>query len=307
MSPFPVIDVSRWPVVRAEPQGRSGKDWLRHARTPVSADTRADDWLFKPVVVHGNGHRQGGDWSEKIVAELAREVGLPSAEVELAVRHGRAGSLSRNVAPDGWALLDGVVLMSAADPSYVGGMRLRGRPGHSLAAIARALDGCLASPGGPTELTGMEVFAGYLMLDAWVANQDRHDRNWAVLADSGRSTLRLAPSYDHTSSLGFNLTDAARLHHITEAELLRRFAGRGRAVEFEHVAGEKVPTLVEHAARALGGVGERARARWLTALDRVEDETVARIIGRVPKMSAPAATFVFELLSINRRRLLDVA
>jgi hypothetical protein len=44
-----------------------------------------------------------------------------------------------------------------------------------------------------------------------VANQDRHDRNWAVLERAeARARRRVAASFDHTSSLGFNLLDTAR-------------------------------------------------------------------------------------------------
>ena len=46
--------------------------------------------------------------------------------------------------------------------------------------IMRALTGCQTPPDCGV-LTAPEVFAGYLVLDAWVANQDRHDQNWAVL------------------------------------------------------------------------------------------------------------------------------
>jgi hypothetical protein len=67
--PFDILDVSDWEFARPEPQGRSGKDWLREPGSPV--ESRERDWLFKPVVVHTSGHRQGGDWAEKIVSELA--------------------------------------------------------------------------------------------------------------------------------------------------------------------------------------------------------------------------------------------
>lgn len=101
MSRFRVVDVSDWAVVQPEPQGRSGKEWLREDGTPLDADTRERDWLFKPAVVQDNGERQGGDWAEKVVAELGTLLGVPCAEVKLAIRSGVEGSVSRNVAPDG--------------------------------------------------------------------------------------------------------------------------------------------------------------------------------------------------------------
>src|SRR5207245_2398343 len=40
----------------------------------------------------------------------------------------------------------------------------------------------------------IDVFVGYLMLDAWIANTDRHHENWALVM-SPKATVHLAPSY----------------------------------------------------------------------------------------------------------------
>jgi serine/threonine protein kinase HipA of HipAB toxin-antitoxin module len=45
-----------------------------------------------------------------------------------------------------------------------------------------------------------DVFLGYLMLDAWIANLDRHHENWGLVLTKD-ITGHLAPSYDHASSL----------------------------------------------------------------------------------------------------------
>lgn len=64
-------------------------------------------------------------------------------------------------------------------------------------------------------LTAFEAFTGYLVLDALVANQDRHEENWAVLRPlPGGGEVTLAGSYDHGSSLAFNLTDARRIPYV---------------------------------------------------------------------------------------------
>lgn len=59
----------------------------------------------------------------------------------------------------------------------------------------------------------LDVFVGYLLFDAWVANQDRHHENWGVV--SYEDKIYLAPTYDHAASLGQNETDLKR------AEMLR--------------------------------------------------------------------------------------
>ena len=57
----------------------------------------------------------------------------------------------------------------------------------------------------PFNATAFDVFAGFVLLDAWIANQDRHDNNWSVLIPGTwpRPATLLSGSYDHASSLGF--------------------------------------------------------------------------------------------------------
>jgi hypothetical protein len=235
---FGIVDITGWKVVDSEVLGRNPKVWVRE---PGGGSDRERDWLFKPVVRPAStGHRQGEDWAEKIVSELGALIGVPCAHVELASRDGEAGSISRNVVPFGWNRVLGSVLLGTVIPDYVGAVMddrgrerpVRGRRGHSPQKIFEALAGC--DP--PSEVdadSAIEVFAGYLVLDGWVANQDRHDQNWAVLRPAaGPGRLRLAPSYDHASSVGFNLTDETRLKHLRPGGM-NRFAGRGRANRFE--------------------------------------------------------------------------
>jgi hypothetical protein len=47
-----------------------------------------------------------------------------------------------------------------------------------------------------------DLFLGYLLLGAWIANQDRHHENWGLISD--QEQIYLAPSYDHAASMGQN-------------------------------------------------------------------------------------------------------
>ena len=166
---FQMRDVSTWPVVEAEPLGRDRKVWLRDPTVPALLATKEYNWLFKPVVIPRHGVSQGEDWVEKLVSELGRLLGVPCAEVDLAECHGEAGSVSRNVVPDRWELVLGSELMSAVVPDYQEGQNNPpGRPGHSPERIVEALAECRA-PIGYDHVTGAGMFAGYLVLDAWVA------------------------------------------------------------------------------------------------------------------------------------------
>jgi hypothetical protein len=225
--------------------------------------------------------------------------------VHLAIRCGERGSISRNVTPDRWELVPGFVWMAAAVPGYAGGQRIPGRPGHNLTGVRNALRDCGSPPGFPG-LDAWGVFAGYLVLDAWVANQDRHDRNWAVLNSTDGPVARLAPSFDHTSSLGFNLRDAARQRALGDPGGIAKWASGGRANQFEHdpaLPKSAVPTLVELAHRALQ-LDRRAAEHWRGQLRAVDSGAVEAVVARVPGLSDPTARFILELVTTNRRRLI---
>ncbi len=162
-------------------------------------------------------------------------------------------------------------------------------------------------PAGSGRLTAVEMFAGYLVLDAWVANQDRHDQNWAVLRQAAApGELRLAGSYDHASSLGFNLLDARR-ETLLDSGAVADWAARGTAHRFEHDPGSssrEIPTLVAAAHDALALAGQKASRHWIKRLRNVELAEVANVIARMPNLSHVTARFILELLTVNRRRLL---
>jgi hypothetical protein len=312
---YPVVDVSDWELVENEVLGANPKSWVR---SPGSGRDRQGDWLFKPVVVPtSTGHRQGEDWAEKIVSELGGLLGVPCAVVELASRAGVRGSISRNVVPPGWDRVLGSELLAATEPSYRGPFlgsdgrerRPRGRPGHSPTAIAAALARCSAPPGSGLP-NGLTAFAGYILLDAWVANQDRHDQNWAVLRSAVAPLPHvLAPSYDHASSVGFNLTDEKRGAELARAGGVSHFVARARADRFEHdpeMPKSQRPTLVEMARRFLRQAGPEAENLWYQRLEHVDSVDIERIVGSVPGLSEVTRTFVVELLRANRGRLLDV-
>jgi hypothetical protein len=159
----------------------------------------------------------------------------------------------------------------------------------------------LATPGSSAAV--FDVWAGYLVFDAWIANADRHHENWGVLVDRRDGSRRLAPSFDHGSSLGFNEPPSGMATKVHDARALERWCDRGRS---GHFAGR--PDLVDVAAAALELAGRDGWSHWMARLRRLRREEWTAVIGRVPaaRMSEDARTFVGRVLDINRRRLLDV-
>lgn len=203
----------------------------------------------------------------------------------------------------------GAVLLSDFLPNYVSGAsNPRGRPGHSLTNIKAVLN----AAGPPPELAhllpnlpmnGYDVFAGILLLDAWIANRDRHDENWSILVPHDpQQPRRLCGSYDQAGCLGFNLLDAHKERMLAEGSV-PHWVARGTAWRFEHVG--KPQSLVSLAAEALDLASAEARGHWLGAIAGVSDEAVSGILARSPVLSDVGRTFAREVLTTNRKRLLD--
>lgn len=179
---YPIIDVSDWEFVREEAIGGEEKYWLEQPAI-------GHRWLFKPDNFVDNClvpwyQREGV--TEKITCELATRLGVPCAQIELAVRDGRPGCISLDLAPRHWQLQTGAVVLGSLLSDYVPGNEQgnnSARVGHSLVNIQHALREHEPQPGFklPEDFDAFDIFVGYVMFDALVANRDRHDENWAVL------------------------------------------------------------------------------------------------------------------------------
>lgn len=276
-----------------EPLGTKEKFWL------VS---EGELWLFKFARDRG-GTTRGEDWAEWIAFHLAKELSIPCAEVRPAMVAGRRGIMSRNVVEIeiGQRLDHGNSLLGTSDRHY-DTARTRENPRYTVAAVRSALDGVDAPAGfaGPSTMSAFDVWAGYLLFDAWVAGRDRHHENWGVI--SGRGHRRLSPSYDHGNSLGFQEPDSRRLACLSDAAMFERWLRRGRSHHFDGR-----PLLTDLAGEALGMASSDARTFWSDRLSSVRLDQVRSIIAAVPRdlMSAACANFTEELLALNRRRLLD--
>ncbi len=300
---FSSWEVSSWEVWAEEASGLGEKIWLLQ---PVPESEPKKPWLFKPVPTEG-GLTRGEDWAEKAVAHLAEAVGIPCARVEMAEYNGRLGAISANLRPDSHALHHGQEYMRAQGvPGYVPGYEV-GRPGHSLENIRNVLDGALPPPNCelPFEGTAFDVFAGYLLLDAWVANRDRHDENWSVLVPlTSEGQIHLCGAYDQANSLGYNVPDMQRERLLAEGRV-EAWCQKGTAHRFEYTPGQPIPTLVETAVRALQLASLAAWEYWPERLRQIRPEVWQQVVNRVPRMSDPARSFALSVLEVNRRRVLD--
>ena len=161
-------------------------------------------WLFKFPRENTGEH-----WAEKIASEIAELLDIQHATVRLAVFDERQGSATESFVQDSEELVHGNQLLSHLVHGY--DLRTTFRQSlHTLANIWSAVESAFVE----IEHIGLAKvqIAEYLVLDALIGNTDRHHENWGILQERVGNDLkrRIAPSFDHASSLGRELVDTAR-------------------------------------------------------------------------------------------------
>ncbi len=312
---FPVIVIADLGREKSEPMGTKQKFWVTH-------DSRR--WLFK-----FNRPEHGEDWSEKIAAEIARLLMLECAVVELAQCEGAIGVIAENFvdAKAGWLLVHGNELLNDYYGHDYPMERSYNVRQHCIPVVTEVLNKytiSAASPGSGPLQNLWHQFAGYLMFDALIGNSDRHHENWGIItppvfpASTTPLTdvpprvipmLKLAPSFDHASSLGRELNDEARRDMLAgnSNRNVASYAARCRSKLYLDNNALKPLTPWEAFAEATAAAPP-VRAFWLSRLAAVGREQFAAVIGRVPaaRMSSTASRFALELLVYNRDRLLEL-
>lgn len=291
---YEVWDISAWAVMSQEARGLDPKDWV------VPEDQSALEgqehwWLFKPI--KSAGYRRFDDHAEKIAAELAVRLGLQAARVELASNLEDVGIVSANVTPNGWSLDSGDTLLSEFEGyvSCAGDDRPKNRVGHNLANIAGVLEDATGPPGTPyEEWAARDVFAGYLVFDAWIANTDRHAINWGVQTCQEDGRQALAPSFDHGSALASGTQDPKLSSTDVAVYAEKGFAGR-----FEDGARLSLVDLALQSVHSWGGNAPT----WLDRLAALDPDVVCEVVSAVPDMSEVRRRFLCTLLETNQRRL----
>ena len=209
-APFPIYPVNIENADDVETLGTKPKFWWFNVQR-----TRL---LFK-----AEDRGTGEDWAEKISCHLCALLGLPHVHYELAQEYERSepkrpGVICENLAKSPLSLLLGNQLLWKRDESYPLDQRAKYKVRlHTVDAIVSVLK-VLEPPRGwiPADdiRSALDVFVGYIMLDCWVANQDRHHGNWGAVQDE-HGRLSLSPTFDHGAALARLLTDEERQERLT--------------------------------------------------------------------------------------------
>ena len=291
-----LVDVSSWKSGGPEQLGSSEKLWL--------VDNDGDRWLWKAAGFNDDQKvgrfRKGDDWAEWVGSKIAELLGLPAAQVRLAERDGQLGTVGRAFLADDQQLVLGNVLLYETDTAYpkeeTGALTQ-----YTVQAVLDVLAPAQPPMGLEDTMTAAQVMTGYLMLDALIANVDRHHENWGVLTGAS-GTRELAPTFDHGSSLGFLLSDAARRFHLDtndRNQTPEMWASRARSrFNREHPVAV-FNTAAEHEPAAAD--------TWRGRLHYVSSEAVVDLLQAVPaaRMSGPSRSFAIRIIEENRRQLLS--
>lgn len=292
---YPIIPLRNEDVLAPEEMGSKRKGWVQ-----VGADSTP--WLFKYARL-SNGEVTGEHWAEKIAAELAELLKIPHAQVDLATLDGAVGCISRRFAElsrPGTELIHGNDLLGGAVLGYDRTGR-RAQPDHTIENIAKAVTSAI------TDRDEREVafrqLAGYVMLDALILNTDRHHENWALMRSrlpDGTYVHRVAPTFDHASSLGRNEPVEKVGQWLQESHRFGWYAARGRGAIFINPTdphGANPLRLVEVAVRAW----PRYFQPWGKMLQNVGLERILSVVDRVPDyvMDARHRTFAQGLLGVT--------
>jgi hypothetical protein len=306
---YRVHDVSHWALAGDEPLGSKRKRWLRE---PGQGGRR---WLFK--------HRQrpgtGDDWAERIVAAIADDLGVPHAETELAAFEEKPGVLSLDLTEDRrrGELVLGNDLLFERDPTYPRTERRRAASKYSLDLVISVLSQefirspvIAAIP--PSMTSALDVFIGYLMLDALVANLDRHHENWGVLQrrdTEGRVVTEVSPTFDHASSLARGITDDERQQRLGTRDRNRTVDAYCQRASSLFVTASDITTRLTtfEAFSYAGSRRPHARDVWIERLRAISESRMKSRVEAIPvdRMSDIAKEFCTRMLECNRHSLLE--
>lgn len=258
-----IADCSSWQPYEGNPDGsgRSEKQWL------VSDDGRIG--LFKyPKVDPVSKETTYEHISEHLAHRVGDLLGIPTAEVDLGVYHGRIGSISYLIVDDGEALVEGLHFI------------LGEHPGYDSNQLYDVLSGGYYSIDHIFNAVRRESFTRYwirmLLFDFLIGNSDRHHSNWALILSQEQTTQgsvirrEPCPLYDNGSSLCCFIRE----------DQLQDYLGKDTL---------KLYSLVETKSRSIVRIDPRAKRH------PSHSEVVRHLLSHYPFTTSAAESFIDKL------------
>jgi HipA-like C-terminal domain len=297
LSTFPIIEVT--PAMRSDSKveqlGSKPKFWFTYEK---------EKWLFKEA-----RQNTGEDWSEKLASEIAKLMGLSTHHTELAIWNGKRGCAVKSFLPQGFSLVHGNELLGGLLSGY-DSEKIHGQADHTVENIVNVLERIFL--GDSSRAAVSRKFIGYLVFDALVGNTDRHHQNWGLIInlpenkESANPIVALAPTFDHASSLGRELTDEARARHSKE-QTIERYTLRARGGIFENVNSSRGMSPMS-LATLLAVRYPQFFKPWQTSVKNLNPNDFKTLIERISsdRISLQGKEFAHALLLKNTELLLNI-
>lgn len=304
---YPIIDVSELEFERDEQMGTKEKGWFFRTDRHWYWQIDGTRFMFK-----AGREGTGENWAEKIAAELCELLRIPHAYYDLAFYRGKNGVITPNFVPEETRLELGNEILARYLRGYEKTKRFR-QTGHTLRSVLWLINSQETLPPLGFEKSddiksAVDVFIGYLMLDAWIANTDRHHENWGRIIVPLTGSKYLAPTFDHASSFGRAETDKNREKRLTTKDVnmgVGKYVERARSAFYQAPNDVKPLITLEAFKLASNGRGVAANA-WLKRLEHISEADIKGIIDKVPseEMSQISKEFTKKILELNKKRLL---
>lgn len=296
---FPIFTIQPEWIFEPETLGSKEKFWYRD---PVNAQ----EWLFKYPEENTGQH-----WAEKIAAEVAYQMEILHAPVELAVFGGVKGSTTASfIQQSGKDLFHGNQILAGQLLGYQPQKRFK-QSDHTLDNIFLALDKTFLEPEGKRKAKAR--FVEYLVLDAVIGNTDRHHENWGILRERRDTGWvgRLAPTFDHASSLGRELRD-----NVANKICRHKFLNEKRVgVYAEKAQGAIYWETTDRSGLSPLGLIRRVNTKYpgsfqpaINKVKKLDKSILESIINMIPAdwMTPLARQFALELMCYNIEKLSEI-
>jgi len=270
-------------------------------------DEDGESFLFKE-----GRQNTGENWAEVICSEICDQFNLPHAQYFFAKYQDKFGVLSPQFVPNDARLVLGNEVLANNLKGYMGSVRY-GHSNHTVRAVVTVLNAsAIMFPGDwktdSAIKSAADVFVGYLMLDALVGNTDRHHENWGFIS-WGPSKVELAPTFDHASSLGRELSNEKRLVKLTtkdKRQSIDAYVRKAPSALYRQQGDYKPLTTLDAFIEACK-LREAAKMYWHSKLKLFDIEKINKFIENIPNefMTNEEKKFAKAAIKTNLHRILN--
>ncbi len=237
--------------------------------------------------------------AEKAIYEIGKLLGINAAKYEFAQYMGRYGVLSPIFLKDGERLIHGNELLLKFDSSYPKENFYKVKE-YKISTVLDVINSLKVF-----DDSALFSFIGYLIFDAFTANQDRHHENWGIVLSAHEGKISLAPTFDHAAGLGCreNIETIKKRFKTKDSRFtIEAFCNRAKTPFYEN--NKKLSTL--ETIQVCQKFDNAAVKFWIEKILSVDFIKIDDIFSKIPKEfynENIELEFSKKILEINRKRL----